>query len=531
MKTRTVFFGLVSWLALSGFGIARSGAAAEMPSLSAQLDPDRLAAGEMTSLSVTLNGSVRLKGSPDLALQNLEVVAGPSIENRFEWINGKSSNQTILVYRLRALRPGPASVGPVRVLDALGRTLEAPRVAAIVEKPGEKSVDSRTASISSDPALVARIEPAKAYTGQQMIWTLYLVTRGRATQGEIKSLPDFKGFWAEDLDREPNVQPQLWTLAGGNWHAYPMIRKALFADRPGTIPVAAARALIAIRSDFFDLFGDSPFSDSRPVERESAPMAAVVRPLPENAARFPVGAFTLKSSVDRQDVPPGGSFSVTASLSGDGRLADVPAPALTIAGARISEPEARLSIRRTSQRLLSTRTWQWVVTPEKPGAVTVPALRVSTFNPVTGRVAEVVSQPWEVVAAALPAPPEPAAAAAPSSPAVSRTPFPTPAVVIPALAVAGLMLLAIGYRLGRFRSAPAAAERFEGTPEARMETILSALSQRAGQRGGQAPGEVASLRDELARVAFSPQLSSREEALAKLETRIRRLARRWKVRI
>ena len=504
---------------------------AEAPSLSARLEPDHLAAGEMATLQVTISGSVRLKGSPDLALQNLQLLSGPSIENRFEWINGRSSSQTILTYRVRALKPGAASAGPIRVQDTEGRTLEAPIATAAVGKAGERPPEERTGPVSSDPALVARLDPPRPYAGQQVVWTLYLLTRGRATQGEIKSLPDFKGFWAEDLDREANVLPQTWALGGASWHAYPMIRKALFANRAGALRVGSARALIAIRSDFFDIFGDSPFSDSRPVERESDPLTEVVRPVPENDERLPVGSFTLKASVDRRDVAPGGSFTVTASLAGDGRLADVPAPGLAIPGAAVSEPETRLTIRRSTQRLVSTRTWQWVVTPQRAETITVPALRVSTFDPAAGRPVEVASSPLDVRAAGPPAPPTPLPAA-PSRPVPAAAPLPAPAaVLVPALAAAGLLLLAVGYRLGRARSAPPAEPRIEGSPEERMEAILAALSARASRKGGAAPGEVARLRGELARVAFSPHLSSREEALASLETEMLRLARRWRVRI
>jgi hypothetical protein len=503
---------------------------AETPALSARLEPERLPAGGMTTLQIAISGNVRLKGSPDLALQNFQLVAGPSIENRFEWINGRSSSQTILIYHLRALKPGPASVGPIRISGAAGETLEAPQVTATVEKSGEPSGEARPGPVSSDPALVARLDPARPYAGQQAVWTLYLVTRGRATQGEIKSLPDFKGLWAEDLDRDPNVLPQVWNIAGTSWHAYPMIRKALFANRPGAISIGAARALIAVRADFFDVFGDSPFSESRPVEREAAPIAAVFRALPESGDRLPVGSFSLKSSVDRRDVAPGGSFSVTAVLSGDGRLADVAAPGLSIAGARISEPESRLSIRRSSQRLSSARSWQWVVTPEKPGILTVPAMRISTFNPVTGAVADVASPPMDVRTAGPLAPATPAAAPLLPAPA-ARSAFPSPAVLVPGIAAAALLLLAAGYRLGRARSPGPGPDRPEGTPEERIGSMLGALAAKASRRGGTAPGEIARLRDELARIAYSPQLSSRDEALEGLEAETLRLAKRWKARI
>ena len=503
---------------------------AQTPSVSARLEPDHLAAGDLTVLQITIAASVRIKGSPDLALQNFRVEAGPSLESRFEWINGRSASQTILVYRLRAIKPGPATVGPIRLVDSSGRTLEAPQVKATVEKSAESTGPERAAPVSTDPALVARLDPPRPFAGQQTVWTLYLVTRGRATQGEVKSLPDFKGFWAEDLDREQNVSPQLWNVAGVPWRAYPLIRKALFANRGGAIPIGAARAILAIRSEIFDIFGESPFADPRPVERESAPISADFRPLPEGSGRLPVGGFTLKVSADRPEVPPGGSCTVTAALTGDGRLADVPAPELALAGARISEPEARLSIRRGASKLMSTRIWQWVVTPEKPGDLTIPPLRITTFNPGPGRVAEVLSAPLTLHAAGIPtSPPAPLPAPMPEK-RVDR-PFPAFSVIVPLAAVLAFLLVAIGYRLGRSRGGIPAPARLEGPPEERVGRLLEALDARAHRRGGAAPGQVARLRDELARVAYSPQISSREEALEHLEAESRRLARRWRVRL
>ena len=518
--------------------------AAELPPVTATLEPDRLAAGEMTILRITVEGSIRLKGAPDLALKNFQVESGPSIESRFEWINGHSSNQTILMYRLRAIKPGPASVGPVRIVDSLDRTLESPVASTTIGASPERTAPERSApdrnglnagTISSDPQLIARLDPPRPYVGQQAIWTLFLVTRGRATQGEIKSLPDFKGFWAEDLDRESGGSPQVWNVGGILWRAYPMIRKAVFANRAGTLPIGDARAIIAIRSELFDIFADSPFSDSRPVERESPPITAQCRALPENAAHLPVGSFALKVSVDRPDVPPGGSFTVTAALTGDGRLADVAAPDLPLAGARASEPETRLSLRRTGGKVTAARSWQWVVTPEKSGPLSIPAIRISTFNPGSGRIVDATSAPITIHASGMPAstPPSPAPAPAPTPRRFERS-LPLPAVLVPAVVSAALLILAVGYRLGRGRSrlvSPAPESAFPERPEAGVERVLDALDTASRRRGSEAVAEVARLREELIRVAFSPQLSSRDEALGRLEEASRRLARRWRVRV
>jgi hypothetical protein len=213
----------------------------------------------------------------------------------------------------------------------------------------------------------------------------------------------------------------------------------------------------------------------------------------------------------------------------------VNAPDLALAGAKTSEPEARLSLRRSGGKLTSIRTWQWVVTPEKAGPLSVPTIRIATFNPASGRIVDATSAPIMLRAAGIPAPPAPASAPVPAPPKRQERPFPTPSILVPVLIAAALLLLAIGYRLGRVRE----SERMLQTkpsetpqrPEASVERVLDALEVKARKQGEPALSEVQRLRTELARVAFSPQLSSRDEALGHLEEASRRLARRWRVRV
>ncbi|HET9794879.1 MAG TPA: BatD family protein, partial [Thermoanaerobaculia bacterium] len=319
-------------------------AAADLPSATATLSPSELSAGQTAVLQIEVNGSFRVSTAPVLPLTNLTVVAGPSLENRFEWINGRSSSRTVLVYQVRAGKPGHASVGAIRLVDGSGRAVTTAPITAEIRN-GIGAEEPAAPETGGDPLLVSRLDPPAPYVGQQAVWTLYLVTRGQAERGEVESLPDFRGFWAEDLEREGNVQPQVWNIRGTLYRAYPMIRKALFATRAGRISIGPARARVSVRSSVFDVF-DSPLADAAPIEKECAPLAVSPRPSPDPG--LPVGKFALKLSLDRPRVAAGQAVAVTAQLSGDGRLADVAAPSLTVAGARVSEPETRLSIRRTT---------------------------------------------------------------------------------------------------------------------------------------------------------------------------------------
>ncbi|HET7451154.1 MAG TPA: BatD family protein, partial [Thermoanaerobaculia bacterium] len=244
--------------------LALGAGAPDLPTATATLSPSGLSAGQEALLQVEVSGSFRVAAAPALPLTNLTVESGPSLENRFEWINGRSSSRTLLTWRVRAGRPGTAAVGPIRLVDGSGRALTtAPISSEVGAGPAGGDAVPET---HGDPELVARIEPASPFVGQQTVWTLYLVTRGEATRGETAALPDFRGFWAEDLEREANVQPQIWNVRGTLWRAYPMIRKALFPTRPGRLPVGPARARVSVRESVFDLF-DSPFGESPLVDR------------------------------------------------------------------------------------------------------------------------------------------------------------------------------------------------------------------------------------------------------------------------
>lgn len=506
---------------------------AQAPPAAIRLEPDRLAAGELTTLRLELSGGFSPRTPPALKLVNFELVAGPSIENRFEWVNGRASSGTILLYRLRALKPGTATVESMHLVDSSGKAVDTPAVSAEVEKESAGG-PSRLSAASSDPALVARLEPPSPYEGQQAVWTLYLLTRGEARQAEVKSLPDFRGFWAEDLDREQNVTPRVWNLNGVAWRAYPLARKALFPNRAGAIPIGPAEAVASLRPEIFDIFGNFPFGETQSVARSSPALTVTCRALPAGRSGLPVGAFSLKASLERRQVGAGESTTLTAVLTGDGRLNDLSAPAVAAPGARISEPETRLSWKRSGSRLTSSRQWQWIVTPERPGALEIAPIRVEVFDPSSQKVLTAASGPLALTALAPPAP-EPPRPAPAALPAAAPENLPAGAVRTAGLAAAALALLALGFLMGRRRHAHGLAApgiRGPSTPEDRIADCLERIaSDRRLERRTGAREELARLSRRFDEIRYGPELSSREEAARQLEGEVARLARSLRIRV
>jgi hypothetical protein len=514
--------------------MAAAAAAAESPSVRMTLEPKSLAPGQTATLRVELPGGFHLRTAPDLQLKNLEIVQGPSIENRFQWINGKSSSQTILLYGLQPLAPGPASVGPVHFAAPTGEPLVAPRIAVEVAAgmAGPPAELAGPGARSTDPALVSRLDPPNPIAGQQAIWTLYLLTRGQATRAEVSSLPDFRGFWAEDLERDSGEGSRIWTLDGVPWRAYPLLRKALFPIRPGPLSIGSAEATVSVRSDVFDVFGD-PFGEGRSVRTSSAPLPVVSRPSPPDAAALPVGRFSFSASLDRTKAMVGESVTLSAALSGDGRLSDAAPPSLNVEGARVSAPESRLTLARAG-RLTFTRTWQWLLTPTRAGTVSIQPLSIGTYDPTGRRIRLLRSDALAVAVTPLPTAAAPAAAEPPLAalPAArDRTGVPRGGAAAGGAAVLALLLLGAGFLLGRRRARGPAPAAEATNPEAAAEELLGRLAEALAEAPQERWTEYRRLRDELDAARYAPELSSREEAAREIADRVRKTARRWKVRL
>jgi hypothetical protein len=513
-------------------GVFAAGEARAASSVTATLEPERLAAGQTTMLRIQFQGDFGPRTAPTLSLSNFEVVAGPSIENRFSWINGQATHETILLYRLRALKPGPATVGALRFQSSSGTVTETPPMTATVEK-GDAAVPA-TPGRRSDPALVSQLDPPSPFVGQQAVWTVYVLTRGELTQAEIKSLPDFKGFWTEELDREPNVSPRIWNLDGVAWRAYPIARKALFPNHAGKLAVGEARAVAVLRRDFFDFFGNTPFGEPPAVEVASPELSLTCRPLPGDESAIPVGTFTLKTWLDRKELSAGDSTTLTAQISGDGRLNDLPAPPLSAPGMRISEPESKLSWKRNSARLTSQRQWQWILTAEEGGHLTIPSVEVTVFDPAAGAVRRVSAPPLTIAVSKPAPPPAPTPAAEPVRESRTGRAAVAPAGVAAAAVALSLLLLGVGFFLGKRKHSlhPGAAGTTElDSPERHLEALLEKIAANSRlARRQEAREQLEEIRRRFDEIRFGPQLSSREEAARDLRQRALRLARSLSIR-
>jgi hypothetical protein len=115
-----------------------------------------------------------------------------------------------------------------------------------------------------------------------------------------------------------------------------------------------------------------------------------VKPLP--AAGRPetfggaVGSFELSASLDRELTAVNDAVALKATVKGEGFLLAVSPPAFEApAGIKLFDPEVRSSSQGREGKLVSSKSWEWILVPNAPGEIRLPPLEFHFFDPSLGR--------------------------------------------------------------------------------------------------------------------------------------------------
>lgn len=565
--------------------------------LAAELSPDPVGKDELAtfSLLVTRDGSDLPEVEPGFLLDNLEIVRGPMRSMSHSWVNGVSSSSLELVWELQPKALGRARVYSIRVTAGeLSKPLPDAVIQVVAEpppgrRPGTRGepIDPFSRLLDEDPLapfrrrerpaaaqpevqLRAIADPETAWVGQQVVWRLVLDTQTDVSGFQPRSLPDFAGFWAQELPRAERPRPEWVEVGGKRFGRVPMIERALFPLRAGRLHLDGVGAVVVARLVDADWFGR--LSQDQPLDRRSNGVDVEARQLPPAPPRFSgvVGSLALTAEVEAGNPVAGGALNVLVRARSTGNLRGVSAPTLDLpAGLRSFPPSTETEEAIVGDRLQTTVTWRYVVLADTAGSYELPAVSLIYFDPATASYATAAAPALVVqvglrsgVAAAPASPPSPSIADGSGSvPPASDRPAPEPgappgfegavigsAALVVLVAVALLVVRRRSSRpavrelreaLARGRAAPsprAAAGEIEegwrrflearhglgrGSPVGQWSGIL-------GERGVSAAdaGELTALFEELHLLAYAPELADAEALRADLFDRSRRLLRR-----
>ncbi|HEX2165185.1 MAG TPA: BatD family protein, partial [Thermoanaerobaculia bacterium] len=504
MRARAAVAALL--LALAGAGPA----SAEVE-VRARLEDREVAAGGTARLVVEVEGGVfdRLRPRAAFDVDNLTVLAGPDWIDNVQWVNGVTRRTLSLVWLLRAGEPGIATVHSLVVevegeryelpaldlrvvdgVDADGRTPGQRRALPRWQLPDPLSdlLRRRWPAPQREPPeihLVADVAPARVWEGEQVLYTLWLYTQTNIENVSADALPDFRGFWVEEVPPPEQRTTERVEWNGEVYWRTALLERVLFPLRPGrhVIEPAAVEALAAPDLDPWTArgFDGSPGPRELVGDRLIVDVLPLPPPPPGMSGAFGglVGSFDLETKLAPTSVAAGQAATLEVTLSGRGNLESIDQPPLpAIDGVERLPPAEEGGNRVTARGVEAERVWRFPLIAERPGRWRLPPIEIAYFDPRAGEYRLAASAPLTLAVA--PAAPADAGgerhpirnAALPADSGLSRWPRLLPW----AFALPWLLALAVGLA-GRGRAAAATeARQGESDPLRRFEERLAAAA-------------------------------------------------------
>ena len=548
--------GLFVALAFLVVGVTVAGAAD--PSLEVHLDPRKFGIEDATVLVVRI---LEPEGTPEVdlgALENLEVVSGPSTKTEFSWINGAATRAVSYSYVLQGLDVGAAAIGPVTVRLA-GTELSSEVVRAEIVPgsilaqrqqrrrspfpldPFEDFAQRRQQTRSVRVVLRQLVYETQVVLGQPVRVAVVLDTTAGGVDGfEWTTPPSYPGWWAQKIEPPERVTGDVVEVEGVRFNRFVVASHVLVPLKTGQLEVPRVEARIGFRTA-------SLFSPQQVVERatEARTVEVSQRPRPPAGFSGAVGDLHYAATIEPETIDFGESAVLTIELRGNGNLPLVEAPAMWPAclDCESYPPEEESNVVVDDGGIHGSRFWRTTLVPRTSGEIELEPVMLAVFDPAAGHYRKQILGPLRLVVKPPPVTPTPAVedvdrivdqhdsvGAAPTTDDV-ETGVPLWAWIVGALIVGLAVGGVVPFFMARRRKGALPPRRAGESPAERARELQVALERwwmdaRSRAKGRALEGEMQQLRRELEAIRFAPGRADHSETVQDLEERLRGLMRR-----
>jgi hypothetical protein len=330
-------------------------------------------------------------------LTNLRAIGTPRRRISSNWVNGQFSAKVELRYTLEPEGPGKAEIPPIE-LQIDGKTYRTDPLSFVVaatssarpplDKPN--SVGTGSSRDDSKVLLRAEIDTSAIWVGQAVPLSVLLYSDGPIGSAVWRNRPQLSSFWVEELEVDSEAEAFSETVGGRRYIVRPLLRKVLVPQTPGKFEVEPFALQIQVRGKGNDPFNVFSMSRGNTLVRRTDPISLTVKPLPTShrpeGFGGAVGSFELSASLDHETTVVNDAVALKATVTGEGFLLAVSAPAFEApAGIKLFDPDVRSSSEGREGKLISSKSWEWILVPNQPGEVRLPPLEFHFFDPSRGR--------------------------------------------------------------------------------------------------------------------------------------------------
>lgn len=368
-KTGRAFFLLMAML-------LSFGAMAQEVFVDASVNKNPVSPGEAFQITVSIrnsNGEVSFPSIP-----GIQFLYGPSTGQSVQIINGQRSSEYTYTYTFRANKEGVIEIPPIPVRTNQG---------AMKTQPFQLKVKkNNNPLVNQNFSTAMELSSRKVYLGEPIILRYKVYQRYGNFNIENYELPDFDGFWVENVDSHQGRWEQS-VINGQRYSVATLKVDILFPQKTGKFTLEG-----------FDMTGVvGNFFNRQEVTASSSPVEIEVLPLPNGKPEGFMGTYSdLSMKVEHTStmIKANEAVNVSISFSGRGNLKLISEPEINWpSDLEVYDPEIDDRISITSSGVNGKRTFNYVIIPRTSGQFEIPGLNLSYFNAGQDRYKKLTAEP------------------------------------------------------------------------------------------------------------------------------------------
>ena len=373
-----------------------------------------VASNERFQVSFVFSGKSinNLKNFLAPSFSNFLILSGPNQSTSIQIINGAQTASLTYSYILQPEKTGSYTIGKARI-EQDGVNFETKPLQMEVVKGSANSKQNNTEQtisneeISKNLYIRAFIDKGKVYKGEQVTVVYKLYTRLTiASQMSINKLPQYQGFWAEELETASNITFNTEVVNGKQFRVGVLKKVALFPSQTGKLEVTPFELTVPVqiqrkksRNIFDDFFGD-PFGRGETVEYSAISNTVKVNVLPLPIEGKPenfhgaVGDFKMEATINKTSTKTNEPLTLNVSISGSGNFELLEMPGINLPnGFEKYEPKVTENVKNTG-KIRGTKTGEYLFVPRVVGIREIPPIEFSYFDPVKNKYITLKSEPF-----------------------------------------------------------------------------------------------------------------------------------------
>jgi hypothetical protein len=381
----------------------------------ASVDETTVSDNERFQVSFTFSGSSindLSKFSPP-SFENFTVLSGPNQSTSIQIINGAQSASLTYSFVIQAKSVGTFSIGSASI-EQNGTTYKSdPLKITVIKgtaKPQRKNDNSQISNeeIAKNLFIKTTVDKTRVYKGEQVTVTYKLYTRlSIAAQMSVNKLPQYQGFWAEELETPNNISFRTEVVGGKQFRMGVLKKAALFPTQTGTLEVTPFELNVPVqikkqksRSIWDDFFND-PFGRSEVIEfnAKSNVVKIEVEPLPPGqpgSFNGAVGDYSFDAKLNNTTTKSNEPLTLNVNISGTGNIKLLDMPEINFPnGFEKYEPKVSEDINRKST-ISGTKKGEYLFVPRVVGIRDIPPIEFSYFNPKKKKYVTLKSQKFTI---------------------------------------------------------------------------------------------------------------------------------------